>query len=305
MTTKPELLFGAAQKWAAGITLHTPSLLLVRYPVSPLNSLLGNARQMELVYQTSRSFTLAVSNALITSRENAVAYIEKTRTTLKPYLGERWSTAWAQAGFPKGTLKVPASNTLAVVQIVRTLQGYLLANPAQQNTLNGATAAAAGTLVTALDAGLAALSNAKSQQNTKRLSREVSQKDLSAYLRDSRKEVGSAMQPNDPRWRDFIEKEPGVLQAPEAVSAIVAEPGLPGHIRLSFLPALRAAAYGVYVSTDGGATYAHFTTIHDTVADLVFTPGATLKIRVKASNAAGQSAPSPVAEVTVPVAVAA
>ena len=305
MKLKPELLFGAAQKWAGGISLHTPSLLLVRYPAPALNSLLGNARQMELVYQTSRSFTLAVSNALITSRENAVSYIEKTRTTLKPYLGERWSTAWAQAGFPKGTLKIPASNTLAVVQIVRMLQGYLLANPAQQNTLNGATAAAAGTLVTALDAGMTALSNAKSQQNTKRLGREASQKDLSAYLRDSRKEVGSAIKPNDPRWMDFIEKEPGVLRAPEAVSAIVAEPGLPGHIRLSFLPALRAEAYGVYVSQGEGQPFVHVATVHDTVADLILTPGADVRIRVKASNAAGQSAPSPIAEATVPVALAA
>ena len=61
----------------------------------------------------------------------------------------------------------------------------------------------------------------------------------------------------------------------------------------------------MYVSTDGGATYLHFTTIHDTVADLVLTPGATVKIRVKASNAAGQSAFSPVAEVTVPIEAAA
>ena len=301
---KTELLFGAAQKWAAGITLHTSSLLLVRFPASPLSSLLGNGRQTELVYQTSRSFTLATSNALIVSRENAVRYIEKTRTTLKPYLGERWSTAWAQAGFPKGTLKIPASNTLAVVQIVRTLQSYLLANPAQQNSVNGVTAAAAGTLVTALDAGTTAMSNARSQQNTKRLGREGSQKELSAYLRDSRKEVESAIKPNDPRWMDFIEKTPGVLHAPEAVSALVAEPGLPGHIRLSFLPALRADAYGVYVSHGEGQPFVHVATVHDTVADLILTPGADVRIRVKASNAAGQSAPSPIAEVTVPVALA-
>ena len=151
---------------------------------------------------------------------------------------------------------------------------------------------------------MTALSNARSQQNTKRLGREASQKDLSAYLRDSRKEVESAMQPNDPRWMDFIETTPGVLHAPEAVSAIVAEPGVPGHIRLSFLPSLRAAAYGVYVSHGVDQPFVHVLTVHDTVADLSLTPGANVRIRVKASNAAGQSAPSPIAEVTVPVALA-
>ena len=301
---KKSALFTYSQKWSAGIAKHTGSLLLVRYPASPLNSLLGNARQTELVFQTSRSVTLSVSNALIAARSTALLYIEKTRTTLKPYLGERWSTAWNQAGFDQGTLVIPR-NTAGVVNLARTLQSYLLANPAQQNTINGVTAAAAGTLVTALDAGTTALNDAKTAQHTKRLSRDASHKDLSAYLRDSRKEVESAMKENDPRWMDFIEAVPGELRAPEAVSALVAEPGLPGHVRLSFLDSLRAEAYGVYVSYGEGQPFVHVLTIHDTVADLVLTPGANVKIRVKASNAAGQSAPSPVAEVTVPVALAA
>ena len=54
------------------------------------------------------------------------------------------------------------------MNIVRTLQSYLLANTAQQNATNGVTAAAAGTLITTLDTGTAALNDAKSQQRTKR-----------------------------------------------------------------------------------------------------------------------------------------
>ena len=302
---KKSALFAYSQKWSAGIAKNTGSLLLVRFPASPLNLLLGNARQTEMVFQTSRSVTLAVSNASIATRFTAVLYIEKTRTTLKPYLDERWSTAWNQAGFDQGTLQIPGRNTADVVNLVRTLQSYLLANPAQQNTTNGVTAAAAGALVTTLDAGTVALSDVKSAQHTKRLSRDASHNDLSAYLRNSRKEVESAMNDSDPRWMDFIEKTPGVLHAPEAVSALVVEPGLPGHVRLSFLPSLRAEAYGVYVSHGEGQPFVHVATVHDTVADLILTPGANVRIRVKASNAAGQSAPSPVAEVTVPVALAA
>ena len=300
---KKSALFAYSQKWSAGIAKHTGSLLLVRYPASPLNSFLGNARQTELVFQSSRSVTLAVSNALIAARSTALLYIEKARTNLKSYLGERWSTAWNQAGFDQGTLVIPR-NTAEVVNLVRTLQSYLLANPAQQNTVNGVTAAA-GTLVTALDAGTTALSDAKTAQHTKRLSRDASHRDLSTYLRDSRKEVESALKENDPRWMDFIEVVPGELRAPEAVTALVAEPGLPGHIRLSFLPSLRAEVYGVYVSHGEGQPFVHVATVHDTVADLALTPGANVRVRVKAGNAAGQSAFSPVAEVTVPVALAA
>lgn len=106
----------------------------LRNPASPWNPLLGNARQTELVYQTSRSFTLATSNVMIAACSTAVLYIGKTRTTLKSYLGERWSTAWNQAGFDNGTLQIPATDTAAVVNIARTLQSYLLANPAQRNS---------------------------------------------------------------------------------------------------------------------------------------------------------------------------
>ena len=298
-------LFAYSQKWAAGIGKHAATLQLVRYPSSNLLSHLGNARQTELGFQTSRSLTLSVSNGLLASRAAAALFIEKARTNLKPYLGERWSTAWNQAGFTNGTLKVPATNTAEVVNMVRTLQSYFLATPSQQNAANGVTAAAAGALVTTLDNGTTALSDAKSQQRARRDSRDATHQTLSGYLRDSRKEVESAMKDMDARWKDFIEMVPGDLRAPEAVSALVAEPGLPGHVRLSFLPSLRATAYAIEVVYGETGPYLHFATVHDSVADLALMPGASVRLRVKAGNPAGQSAPSPVAAITVPAAAAA
>ena len=278
---------------------------LVHYPASPLNSALGNARQTELVYQTSRSVTLAVSNALIAGRSTAVLYLEKARASLKPFLGERWTTAWAQTGFTRNTLQVPRTNTSDVLALVRAMQSYLTANGAQQHASAGITAVAAGSLVSTLEAGVTALKDAKQDQRTKRDSRNSTHQTLTEYLRDSRKEVESVLDEDDSRWLDFIDQVPGELRAPEAVSALVAEPGLPGHVRLSFIDSLRAEAYGVYVSHGAGQPFVHVLTIHDTVADLILTPGANVRIRVKASNAAGQSAFSPIAEVTLALAQAA
>jgi hypothetical protein len=301
---KKSALFSFSQQWSAGLTKHGTALQLVHYPASPLNSHLGNARQTELVYQTSRSVTLAVSNALITARSTAVIYLEKARASLKPFLGERWTTAWAQTGFTNNSLQLPRTNTSDVLALVRAMQSYLTANAAQQNTAAGITAVAAGALITSLESGVTALKDAKKDQRTKRDSRDSTQKTLTDYLHDSRKEVESVLDEGDSRWLDFIDEVPGDLSAPEAVSALVAEPGLPGHVRLSFIDSLRAEAYGVYVSHGAGQPFVHVLTIHDTVADLVLTPGIDVRIRVKASNAAGQSAFSPVAEVTVPVALA-
>ena len=302
---KVSTLFSASQKWASGLTKHTAALQLTHYLSSPLLSLLGNARQLELGFQTSRSATLAASNAMLTDRATAVLFIEKTRSYLRTFLGERWSTAWTQTGFTNRTLRIPASNTAGVLNLLRGLQAYFTANAAQQSTQAGVTAAAATALISSLEYATTAWNNAKSDQRTRRDSRDSSQKDLSAFLRDSRSEVVSVLKDEDARWMDFISAVPGELRAPEAVSAIVAEPGIPGHVRLSFLPSLRASAYGIEVSPGAGLPFEHFATVHDTVADLELTPGETVRIRVKASNAAGQAAPSPVVEVTVPVAAAA
>jgi hypothetical protein len=302
---KKTALFAYAEKWSSGIALHKVALGLIRYPNDPLNSLLGNAQQTELVYQICRSVTLEASNGLKTTRATAVAFIEKCRPTLKQYLGERWTTAWNQAGFTNNSLQVPRKNAADIKQLLNALQKYFQDHPTHQNAAAGVTEAATVPLLASLTASIKAVDLAESEQLKKRNSRDATHKSLSQYLRDSRKEVESAIQENDERWMDFIDSVPGELRPPEAVKTIVAEQGLPGHVRLSFLGAVRATAYGVYVSTDGGATYAHFTTIRDTVADLVLTPGAAVKIRVKASNAAGQSAFSPVAEVTVPMAAAA
>jgi len=297
------LIYAGVTKFASGISLHT-ELELTHYTSSGLLSRLGNARQTELAFQTARSVTLEASNVVLTSRATAILYIEKARGFLKPHLGERWSTRWTQTGFINNSLVIP-KNTPKVVNLLRTLQTYLTNHPTQQNAGAGVTPAATGALVTAMEAGQTALNNAKSGQRTKRDARDNVHKTLLEDMRGSRNEVEAVLPENDPRWLDFIERVPGDLRAPEAVTELVAQPGAPGHVRLSFLPSLRAQRYGVEVSLDAGVTFADHVTVHDTVADLIFTPGATVRIRLRARNAAGESGPSPVVEVLVPVAAAA
>ena len=308
MTKSKVELFGYSEKWSAGLTKIAPSLapLLLHYPADPLNSHLGNARQMELVYQASRSVTLEVSNSLQTARSTAVLYLKKCRSNLRTYLGDRWSLqAWNQTGFTKGNLRVPQTDSDAVKEMLHAMQKYLLEHAEHQNATAGVTATAAGTLLTALKADLKALDDTKTEQRKKRDGREATSKTLSAYLRNSRKEIESILPPTDARWLDLEDAVPADLRAPETVATLLAEPGRPGHVRLSFLGTVRADAYGVYVSHGEGQPFLHVVTVQDTVADLVLTPGASVRIRVKARNAAGQSAPSPIVEVMVPMAAAA
>lgn len=301
---KPSLLFAKAQKWAGGLGLHENALALVHHTQGTINSALGNARQGELSFQTARSGTLAASNHLLEVRGTALLYAEKARTNLRTFLGERWSTAWAQAGFTNRTLRLPR-NTPEALNLLRTLQTYFTAHPTHQNMEAGVTAAAAQAHITVLDQGTTILNNARSNQRTKRDARENTQKSLREGLAGSRNEVEAVLPQNDPRWLDFVERVPSDVRSPEAVSAVVAEPGLPGHVRLSFLPSLRATRYAIEAAVGPDGEFAVVATVQDTVADLTFPPGAVVRIRVRARNAAGEAGPSPVVEVTVPVAAAA
>ena len=139
---------------------------------------------MELVFQASRSVTLEVSNTHQAVRATAVLYLEKCRSNLRTYLGDRWSLqAWNQTGFTKGNLKVPKTDTDAVKEMLHAMQKYLQDHPAHQNATAGVTATAAGTLLTSLKADIKAQDDAKTEQRKKRDAREGTSNTLSPDLR--------------------------------------------------------------------------------------------------------------------------
>ena len=301
---KTAIIYAVVDKWAAGVQANGTGLNLVHYPASGLLSDLGNGRQTELSFQASRSSTLAASNNVKTARESALAYVGKAKTNLKTYLGERWSTAWAQAGFANNSIRIPTS-TAGVLAVARALQTYFTNHGSHQNPTANITAQGAGVVVTALGNADTALTNAKFDQRTKRDARDTSYATMMKNHRASRMEVESVLPQNDPRWVQFINAVPADLRSPEAVSVIEARPGLPGHVSLHFLDSLRAERYAIEAAVGPDGVFALVTTVADTVADLEFPPGSAVRLRVKARNGAGESGFSPAVEVLVPVAVAA
>jgi len=91
----------------------------------------------------------------------------------------------------------------------------------------------------------------------------------------------------------------------DAPSRRISVPNRDTRYILKIKQGLSDRGFGIHVSHGEGQPFAHVLTVHDTVENLVLTPGADVRIRVKASKAAGQSAFSIIAEVTVPAALAA
>jgi hypothetical protein len=102
-----------------------------------------------------------------------------------------------------------------------------------------------------------------------------------------------------------VEAVPADLRAPEAVTTLEARPGLAGHVSVHWIGSLRAERYVIEAAVGAAEEFASVKTVEDTVADLEFPPGSAVRLRVRARNAAGDSAVSPVVEVVVPVAAAA
>ena len=298
---KKSLLFNGASKWSAGLNLHSAALGLVHYSAASIQSDLGSAQQTELTFQATRSVTLAASNAMLTARAGALLYVEQARTVLRTYLGERWSTTWTQAGFINHSLRLP-TNTAGVLGLLRALQAYFTSHAAQQNTLVGVTAVAAGPLITTLDNTQKALDTAKCAQRAKRDARDAAEKTLLDHLRGSRSEVESVLPPEDARWLDFRDSIPGDLRSPEAVAVFEVRPGLPGHLSAHWLDSLRADRFVLEAAVGAATEFTAVQTVRDTVADLEFPPGVEVRLRVRARNAAGDSGPSPVVTILVPTA---
>jgi hypothetical protein len=118
------------------------------------------------------------------------------------------------------------------------------------------------------------------------------------------REIG-LLKPEDARWLDFRDVVPADQRAPEAVTTLEAQAGLPGHVSVHWLDSLRGDWYVIEAAVGPDGVFEPVATVHDTVADLTFTPGVRVRLRVKARNSAGESGPSPVVEVEVPQAEAA
>lgn len=142
-------------------------------------------------------------------------------------------------------------------------------------------------------------------QPTRREAGDATEKTLLEHVRGSRKEVEAVLPLADARWLDFRDQVPADLRAPEAVSLLEALPGLPGHVSVHWLDSLRAERFVVEAAVGAETEFTPVETVQDTVADLLFAPGVFVRLRVRARNAAGDSGPSPVAQITVPAAAAA
>ena len=286
---------------ADGLKTHTAAVGVKLNTEDKVRADLAALKNADADFQTARAAKLALTTAHTVADSNAKAGLAAARKILAIYLGERWTQAWTETGFPNQSTAVPATADERF-DLLDRLAACLTAHPDWENEKLGVTAAQARALhqplQTArqnLNAGLAALGQKKQILATAEAA-------LRTRLTNSIAELGQLLTDDDPRWLAFGLPMPGGHSRPDAIEHLSATPGQPGTILLDWTDAPRAAHYRIWRQIPGvDADFVEIQTRDESDATLTGLPsGQTEKFKVNACNDAGEGPDSEVIEAKIP-----
>lgn len=301
LPTKLNELFTKGEDMADGAATHGTAIGLMQNTEERIRSDTLTAREAESAFQQGKTAKLALTTAQTVADSNAKSFLAKARLVLTTFLGNLWSEAWAETGFPNQSTAVPAT-IVERQSLLASLQLYFAEHTAQQNSPLGVTAAAAGTLFTALSNARSAVNAGITDQAQRKIVRDNAEKALRARLTGLIGELGQLLPGDDPLWYAFGLVPPDSDDAPDQVSGLIATPNGPGVLLVDWADAPRAASYWVEIQIVGvDASFHRVQTVYDSDATLTGLPsGATVRIRIISVSSDGKtSPPSDIIEVVV------
>jgi hypothetical protein len=299
---KIEELFTLAEDMADGLHTHEVAVGIKQNLEAAERAALTDCQTKQTAFITAKATKKGKTTDQTVADSNAKAFIGKARNVLVPFLGVTWSEDWSPTGFPNQSTAVPP--TLAERQaLLPSLQAYFTANVARENAPLGVTAVSAGTLFTALSDARSAVNQALTDFNQKKAARDASEVALRKRMRGLIEELAQLLDELDPRWYAFGLVPPGADDTPDQPTGLVLTAGPSGTVYADWADASRATGYRVETQIVGVDPAFHlFLSVSDSDATLTGLPsGATLKVRIIATNDQGdQSPPSDVAQIVVP-----
>lgn len=295
-------LFTMLEDAADAAAAHATAVGLLQNTETKLRADLLATRTADETFQTGKVTKLALTTAQTVADSNGKAYLGKSRLVLSTFLGSDWSVTWSPTGFPNQSTAVP-STLVERQSLLGSLQSYFTANPTHENAPLGVTAAAAGTLFTALSDARSAVNQGITDQAQNKNLRDASETALRKRMKGLIEELTQLLDGSDPLWFAFGLVAPDGEDTPDQVSALILGSGDLGTLVAEWPDAPRAASYRVEIQIVGVDPDFHLVlTVHDSDCTLTGLPsGAQVRVRVIAVNSAGAAAPpSEVAEALVP-----
>jgi hypothetical protein len=294
-------LFALAEDMADGLHAHEAPVGIKQNTEAAVRADLAAATAAEAEFQAKRRAKTDAVTAQTVADSNGKAFIGAAKRVLENYLGSRWSNAWATAGFVNGSTAIPG--TIAERQsCLDALKAYFTSNAGHENAPLNVTAARAGALFTALSDARSAVHEAENAAGAAKAARDTAVLALRTRMSGLIGELDQLLDEDDPRWYAFGLNRPADPDRPDIPDSLVLTAGPAGTVLVDWADARRAERYRVFRQIVGAdADFVHAVTVTESDATLSGLPsGSTVKVRVTAANAAGESAPSAEAQIAVP-----
>lgn len=294
-------LLTLAEDASDGATAHESSIGLAQNLGVNIQADLDVLRAAQNDHLQMRTAKTATTAAQTIADSNGKAFIASAKGVLANFLGASWSAAWLPVGFVGNSLAVPS--TIGERQeLLRSLANYFTANQGNQNIPLNVTQARALALFNALSAARSAAHDASTNAGVQRAARDAAAELLRRRLRGLIDELGQLLEDDDPRWYAFGLNAPADPATPGIPDGLVltAGPAGSGICYTDCADARRAERYVWEIKPAGSTDWTQSgdsTTESD--ATLTGLPVGVVKVRVKARNTAGDSAPSAEATVTL------
>lgn len=229
-------------------------------------------------------------------------WLVTTRVVLGRSLGEKWSAAWAAAGFINNSTAVPADN-MSRIALATSLETYLTNNPDEERTDMNVTADTAGTMAETLQGLQAEVTDAKEALKTSDALRQPARAAAVSVISTLIANLNKKLAPDDPRWIAFGFPMPASQKTPAAPQNVSVALDSTGAMIVTCAAVPLATRYRCRMLIVGV----------DTKYRLVFSgpqplgqitsvqPGVTVQIIMQAVNGSAQSVASEPVVFTVPV----
>jgi hypothetical protein len=216
-------------------------------------------------------------------------------------LGDRWSAAWAEAGFVAPSTAVP-DTTEGRIALGLSLVTYFTNHPSSERPDDDVTAAKATALTDAAVAGQTSVATAEQTLKTADETRQPLRVDLLSLMATLIDNLKRKLAPDDPRWLAFglrMPSTPTTPAAPQNVTATLAENGA---IVVQCDPVSLATRYRGRMLIVGVETkYRLVFSGADPMGSITAVqPGVTVQIIMQAVNESSQSVPSDPVLFTMP-----
>ena len=288
-----------------GLETHS-NLPITHTPPAAIELQVRTARKLGRDFARSRAATRRARRKRNEVTARAQAHALTCRQVLVPALGGSWSTEWIPVGWDQNTLMIPQSAE-SLAELYESLTSHLTDHPELASDKYKVTPQECQSHLDALNGSIREVNGCKSKQRAARDTRDGADVTVADMSKAVVKELELILKPGDPRWIDFIQEVPADVVRPDPVTDLAVDGGAPGELDADWEPGARSDRFLIYVKVVGvDAEPRRLMTVEDESATLTgLPPGKPVEVYVVAANAAGESAPSEVITVTVPMACAA